>query len=297
MVQRVLEEGWTVPETAEAAGISERTVYKWLARYRAKGIVGLLDRSSRPHHSPDSLAPERAELILQLRRCRKTGPQIARELGMARSTVARVLRRAGLARLRDIDPPEPARRYERERPGEMLHMDVKKLARIAGRIGHRIHGNRATRCRGAGWEFVHVCVDDASRLAYVEVLDDERAITAIGFLKRALAWYRRLAIRVERVMTDNGSAYVSKLFRAACQRLGLRHLRTQPYRPRTNGKAERFIGTLVREWAYARPYRSSRIRTRALKVWLRYYNHQRPHGSLDGNPPISRIREKPEQRV
>jgi len=209
---------------------------------------------------------------------------------MACSTVARELRRAGLHRLRFLDPPEPPRRYERRHPGELLHLDVKKLGRIGGRVGHRIHGDYRQRVRGVGWECAHVCIDDASRMAYVEMLPNEQAPVTLGFLERAVAFYRRLGIRVQEVMTDNGPAYLSQLFRLACRRLGFRHLRTRPYRPRTNGKAERFIQTLLREWAYARPYTHSWKRTRALRTWLRYYNHRRPHGSLDGQSPFSRLR-------
>jgi transposase InsO family protein len=212
------------------------------------------------------------------------------------STVARVLQRAGLHRLKLLEPQEPPRRYERRRPGDLLHLDIKKLGRIV-RVGHRIHGNRSIRTEGAGWEFVHVCIDDRSRLAYVEVLPNERQDTTTGYLERAVAYYRRLDIRVRAVMTDNGPAYLSHLFAFACRTLGLRHLRTRPYRPRTNGKAERFIQTLLREWAYARPYLNSWLRIRALKTYLRYYNRRRPHGALNGRPPISRLPLACEQRV
>lgn len=290
IVHRVQREGRSVAQTAQAFGISPRTVSKWLARHRASGTAGLMDRSSRPRRSPERLEPARVDLILQLRRCRQTSPQIARGLSMACSTVARELRRAGLHRLRLLDPPEPPRRYERRHPGELLHLDVKKLGRIGGRVGHRIHGDYRRRVRGVGWECAHVCVDDASRIAYVEVLPNEQAPVTMAFLERAVAFYRRLGIHVQEVMTDNGPAYLSQIFRLACRRLGCRHLRTRPYRPRTNGKAERFIQTLLREWAYARPYTHSWKRTRALRPWLRYYNHRRPHGSLDGRSPISRIR-------
>jgi len=216
---------------------------------------------------------------------------------MPKATVARVLRRAGLHRLRYLDPPEPPNRYERKRPGELLHLDVKKLGRIGGRVGHRIHGDRSTRIRGVGWEFVHVCVDDSSRLVYAEVLRDEKGETTVQFLERALAWFRSLGVRVERILTDNGANYRSQVFRLACLRRRIKLLYTRPYRPRTNGKAERFIQTLLREWAYARPYTYSRLRARALKPWLRYYNQRRPHGSLDGLPPISRLRQPREQRA
>jgi len=290
LVQRVMLEGRGVARTAQDLGVSPRTVLKWLARYRIAGVAGLRDRSSRPHRSPRRMEIRRITLILQLRRCRQTTPQIARSLKMARSTVARELRRAGLHRLRLLQPPEPPRRYQRRRPGSLLHLDIKKLGRIGGQVGHRIHGDRRRCVRGAGWEFAHVCIDDASRIAYAEVLPNEQGTMATGFLERAVAFYHRLGIAVREVMTDNGSAYVSRLFATACQRLRLRHLRTRPYRPRTNGKAERFIQTLLREWAYARPYAHSWRRAKALDPWLRYYNHRRPHGSLGGQAPFSRLR-------
>jgi transposase InsO family protein len=289
LVQRIERQNWSVGRAARAAGISERTVYKWLARYRQGGGEALRDRHSRPHFSPTQLEPQRVELIVELRRTRKTGPQIARSLRMARSTVARVLKRARLHRLRLLEPPQPVQRYERRRPGDLLHIDIKKLVKIGGRVGHRIHGDRSTRCRGVGWEFVHVCIDDHSRLAYVEVLDNEQALTCVGFLGRAVAWFRSMDIRPRRVMTDNGGAYRSGFFQGACQRLRIRHLRTRPYRPCTNGKAERFIQTLLREWAYVRAYLTSRLRARALGPYLRYYNRHRPHGSLNGNAPLSRL--------
>lgn len=297
LVDRVLRKGWSVSQAATAAQISIRTAYKWLSRYRLEGVAGLRDRSSRPHECPAQTDPERQELVLALRRSRQSGPQIARSLRMPRSTVARVLKRAGLHRLRYLEPPEPPNRYERKRPGELLHLDVKKLGRIGGHIGHRIHGDRSRRIRGAGWEFVHVCIDDASRLAYVEVLRDELGVTTAAFLERALAWFRQLGIRVQRILTDNGPNYRSQVFRFFCLRRGIRLLYTRPYRPRTNGKAERFIQTLLREWAYARPYAHSRFRARSLKPWVRYYNQRRPHGSLDGKPPVSRLRQAREQRA
>ena len=296
LVQRVRVHGWSVSTAARAAGVSQRSAYKWLRRYRQYGLDGLVDGSSRPRISPNRLCADRVELIVRLRRCRKTSPQIAAELRMARSTVSRVLLRSGLQKLKKLEAQQPVHRYERRRPGELIHLDVKKLGRIAGGPGHRIHGDHSRRARGVGWEFVHVCIDDASRLAYVEVLNDEQTITAVGFLHRAVSWYARLGIRVRRVMTDNGSCYVSGLFRGACQRLKARHIRTRPYRPCTNGKAERFIQTLMREWAYARPYHHSRFRTAALPRWLSYYNRKRPHGSLSGRPPFSRLSKNAEQR-
>ena len=297
LIKRVLAEGRSIVQTAAAFGVSTRTVHKWLARHRAEGAAGLRDRSSRPRRSPRRISAEREELIIQLRRSRQTGPQIARGLRMPTATVARALKRAGLHRLRLLDPPEPPNRYEREKPGELLHLDVKKLARIAGHVGHRIHGDRTKRIYGAGWEFVHVAIDDASRLAYVEVLADEKGPTTVAFLQRALAWYRAHGIRVQCVLSDNGPNYRSHVFRRFCLQRSIRVLKTRPYRPQTNGKAERFIQTLIREWAYARPFTHSRFRIRALQPWLRYYNQRRPHGSLDGKPPISRLRGIREQRL
>src|SRR5215212_742543 len=252
MVRRVIEQGWSITRAAEAAEISSKTCGKWVSRYRAEGECGLLDRSSAPKEIPHRTGPEREQLIAQLRRLRMTGAEIALVLGMPLSTVSAVLTRIGLGKLSRLEPPEPANRYERARPGELIHVDVKKLGKIAG-VGHRITGerssqnaNRRARRRGEpkGWEFVHVCVDDATRLAYVEVLADEKAITAVAFLKRAVAFYRRHGITVQRVMSDNGACYRSTIHAFACRALGLKHLRTRPYRPRTNGKAERFIRTL-----------------------------------------------------
>jgi transposase InsO family protein len=283
----VKRDAWS-EDQASALGVSLRTGFKWKARYREEGPAGLLDRSSRPHRMPGKTASEAEELIVLLRRCGLTAAEISRKLGLARSTVSAVLKRAGLSRLSDLEPIREVTRYERERPGELIHMDVKKLGRIRG-IGHRITGDRRSRARGVGWEFVHVAIDDASRLAYVEVLANERSDTTVGFLRRALIFFRRHGIRVERVMTDNGSNYVSHLFAQHCAEHFLRHLRTRPYRPCTNGKAERFIQTLIRLWAYKRGYRSSKERTAALPAWLRYYNHRRPHAGLNGDTPASRV--------
>jgi transposase InsO family protein len=290
LIRRISAQHWSIERAARAAGISRRTAFKWLRRYREGGDAGLMDRSSRPHHMPQATPGEWQELILQLRQVRMTGARIAAQLKRPRSTVALVLKRAGLERLRSPEPVEPVRRYERERPGELLHLDIKKLGRITGFFGHRITGDRSRRRVGAGWEYVHVAIDDASRLAYVEVLRDETGRTTAEFLRRAFAWFRRLGVRVERIMTDNGSAYVSRLFAHTCAVLQLRHLRTRPYRPCTNGKAERFIQTLLREWAYVMPYRTSGLRTRALRHWLRYYNRDRPHGSLSARSPFSRLK-------
>ena len=290
IVKRVTRLGWAVSDVAQAAAVSERTVYRWLARYRSEGREGLQDRSCRARRIARRTPEARALRIERLRRRQRlTGAEIALRVGMPRSTVAAVLKRRGLERLSRLVPKPAVVRYEREKPGELLHLDTKKLGRFR-RIGHRITGDRQRRHRRGGWEFVHVCIDDHSRLAYVEVLLDETAETASAFLHRALRWYRRRGIQPERILTDNGGCYVSHAFQAACHELGVRHRRTRPYRPETNGKAERFIQTLLREWAYRRPYRTSNQRRRQLEPWLRYYNQQRPHGALGGKSPISRIR-------
>lgn len=288
IVQRVLTEQEAPAAVAAAVGISERTVRKWLARYVAEADEGLADRSCRPRRSPGATPPRLVSWVERLRRQRWTGAAIAQALQLSASTVARLLRRQGLGRLRQLEPPVPVQRYQWARPGDLLHLDVKKLGRI-GRVGHRIHGDRRSRVRGIGWEYVHVAIDDASRLAYVEVLPDERGVTTTQFLWRARGWFRRQGIRVRRVLTDNGSGYVCARFARLCHSAGLRHLRIRPYTPRTNGKAERFIQTLLREWAYRRPYPSSRHRTEALPAWLYYYNWERGHGALHGRPPMSRL--------
>jgi transposase InsO family protein len=290
-VQRVLEEGWRPAAVAEAAGCSTRTVYKWLARYRAEGDAGLTDRSSAPHEVPRRTPEERVAAIAALRRLRMTAGTIAWLLSMPESTVSSVLTGIGLGRLSRLEPPEPPSRYERRCAGELLHIDVKKLGRIIN-VGHRISGDRRGQAKGkAGWEYVHVCLDDATRLAYVEVLPDESGQTCADFLRRAVAFYERHGVRVERVMTDNGAGYRSILHALACRTLGLRHLRTRPYRPRTNGKAERFIRTMLGGWAYGAIYGSSAERTAALDGWLWIYNHRRPHGSLSHKTPIARLNE------
>jgi transposase InsO family protein len=290
LVQRVNAEGWSVAETAEAFGVSARTVYKWRARYQREGLRGLDDRSSAPARIPHRTSAARVARIVALRGQRLAGWQIARRLRLPRATVGAVLRRHGLGRLPAVTAPEPIRRYERERPGELLHLDIKTLGRI-GQIGHRIHGQRRQCSRGIGWEHVHVCVDDASRVAYVETLPTLTHPDAVGFLERAVAWFARHGVVAERVLTDNGSAYRSQAFAAACTRLGVRHKYTQPYRPRTNGKAERFIQTLLREWAYRRAYATSARRRRALAPWVRYYNRRRPHTALNYHAPITRLEE------
>jgi transposase InsO family protein len=295
LAQRVVEPAWSLTEAAEAAEVSERTASKWVRRYRAEGELGLADRSSAPRRSPLRTAEDRIEAIAALRRLRMTGAEIAECLGMALSTVSGILTRIGMGRLSRIGL-EPVRRYERRRPGELLHIDVKKLGRIL-RPGHRVTGirrDRFTDARGygvAGWEFVHICIDDATRLAYVEVLPDEKAATAVGFLRRALAFYRAHGISVERVLTDNGSAYRSTVHAIACRALGIRHLRTRPHRPQTNGKAERFIRTLLSGWAYGAIYRNSAERKAALAAWTDFYNRRRPHGALGHKPPAARLAE------
>jgi transposase InsO family protein len=301
MVLRVLEQGWSRAQAAMAAGVSERTCSKWVKRYGAEGEAGLLDRSSAPAWIPHRTPEDRVEVIVALRRLRMTGAEIAFCLAMALSTVSAVLLRVGLGKLSRLEPPEPPNRYERRHAGELLHIDIKKLGRIHGGAGHRVTGKRTARrttytpdgrrIGDAGWEYVHVCVDDATRLAYVEVLSDEKATTAIGFLRRAIAFYARHGISVQRVMTDNGSAYRSTTHAFACRALGVRHLRTRPYRPRTNGKAERFIRTLLAGWAYGPIYASSHERTAALDGWIWTYNHRRPHGALSHKPPIARLHE------
>ena len=286
IVQRVLTQQEPAAAVAAAVGVSERTVRKWVTRYATEAEAGLTDRSCRPQRSPGATPPLLVSWVAQLRRQRWTGAAIAQALQLSTSTVARLLRRQGLARLRQLEPPVPTQRYQWRQPGDLLHLDIKKLGRI-GRVGHRITGDRRSRMRGIGWEYVHVAIDDASRLAYVEVLLDEGEGTTTQFLWRARAWFRRHGIRVRRVLTDNGSAYRSARFARLCASVGLRHLRTRPYTPRTNGKAERFIQTLLREWAYRRTYPTSRQRTEALPIWLYYYNWERGHGALHGRPPIA----------
>jgi transposase InsO family protein len=299
MITRVEQEGWSLTAAAEAAGVSDRTAAKWLGRWRLEGEAGLVDRSSAPTARPTRLAADRVQAITALRRLRMTAAEIAECLSMALSTVSRWLARIGLGRLSRLEPPEPPNRYERKRPGELVHLDIKKLGRISARgAGHRVTGERksqfsvgARRLRATGWEFVHVCVDDATRLAYAEVLEDERGKTATGFLRRAAAWFSSMGITVERVMSDNGACYRSSVHAQACHELGLRHIFTRPYRPRTNGKAERFIQTLTRRWAHGALYGSSAERTTALPGWLSHYNFTRRHGSLGHRPPAARLAE------
>ena len=296
LVHRVRVQGATVRKTAGELGMSPRTAYKWLARDRDEGDAGLVDRSSRPRRIPRQTPVCVVRRIERLRRQRRTTWEIAQRLSVPPSTVSVILRRLGLPRLSSLEPKPSVHRYERSTPGELVHIDTKKLARIRG-VGHAIHGDQSQRVRGVGWEFAHVCVDSFTRLSYVEVLPDERAETAAGFLRRALAWYRARNITVERLMTDNGNAYRSHRFADVCRERGVRHLFTKPYTPKTNGKAERFIQTLTRRWAHYRPYRTSAIRTAALRSWLHHYNQERPHRALGMRPPIARLREAREQRV
>ncbi|QGN54353.1 IS481 family transposase [Novosphingobium sp. Gsoil 351] len=298
IVRRIMVLRETPRAVATALGVSERTVAKWLARYRAEGEAGLADRSSRPRRFPGATPANIIDEIIAQRRLRITGKQIARMLAVSPATVSRVLRKVRLSRMRDLDPPVPVHRYERAHPGELIHIDIKKLGRFES-IGHRITGDRTRQSNtrgyrageryGAGWEFVHVCIDDASRIAFSQIHRDEKKQSAVAFLYAAIEYYRSLGVTVTRVMTDNGGCYRSYAFRDACKALGLKHIRTRPYTPKTNGKAERFIQTSLREWAYARAYPTSEHRKQALEPWLHNYNWHRPHGSLQSNPPISRL--------
>ena len=291
MVRAVVDGGLNCAAAARKFNTTPKTVAKWVKRFRAEGVDGLRDRSSRPLSSDSQTAQATCDAIEVLRRQRHTGKQIALEVGVSPATVCRVLKRRGLNKLSALEPAEPIRRYERENPGELIHLDIKKLGRI-GSVGHRIAGRRTgvvNRHIGIGWEFVHVCIDDASRVAFVQVMADQRKESAVAFLEAAVAYYAKLGVRIERVMTDNGSCYRSKTFRAACARLGLRQIFTRPYTPKTNGKAERFIQTTLREWAYARAYQNSDQRSAELIHWLHRYNWHRPHASLKAKPPISRL--------
>lgn len=300
MVEQVLARDRSIALAAEAAGVSERTCAKWVARYRQDGAVGLLDRSSAPRRVHNRTDRRVVELLMSLRRLRFTAPELADLLAIPLSTISGILKREGMGKLGRLGL-EPAVRYERERPGELIHIDVKKLGRIHRGAGHRATGRLGSRAprrltdaagipRGtAGWDAVHVAVDDATRLAYVEVLPNEKAATSVAFLTRAIAFYARHGITVERVLTDNGSPYVSTVHAIACRALGVRHLRTRPYRPQTNGKAERFIRTMLNGWAYGAIYSSSAERTQALDGWLNHYNHHRPHSAIGRKPPISRL--------
>jgi transposase InsO family protein len=301
MVVRVVEQGWSITEAAEAAGVSGRTCSKWVARYRCEGEAGLVDRSSAPKTVANRTDERTIAVIAALRRVRFTGPEIAELLGRPLSTVSGILARIGMGKLGRLGL-EPAQRYERERPGELVHIDVKKLGRIQGGAGKRITGRRrhtrtatdgaGVRRQTIGWDYVHIAIDDCTRLAYAEVLRDEKATTAIGFLRRAVAFFASYGITVQRLLTDNGSPYRSAVHAIACRALGVRHLRTRPRRPQTNGKAERFIRTLLGGWAYGAIYASSTQRTTALDGWLFRYNHHRNHSAIGHKPPIARLNER-----
>lgn len=294
MVKAMLS-GQSPGAAARAEGVCPRTARKWLARYKAEGAAGLQDRSSRPKKLRKPTAAKTVKRIIALRRQRWTGKHIARETGVSPATVSRVLKRVGLSRLKDLEPAEPVRRYERAKPGEMIHLDIKKLGRFE-RTGHRITGDRTRQSNprarkegGYGWEYVHVAIDDHSRLSFSQIYPNEKATSAVKHLKATVAWYRKLGVTVERVMTDNGSCYKSHAFAKACRDLKIKHIRTKPYTPKTNGKAERFIQTALREWAYARAYNTSDERAADLPLWSHMYNWHRPHGGIKDKTPISRL--------
>jgi transposase InsO family protein len=290
MVRAVVDCGLSHAGAARRFNTTPKTVAKWVNRFRAEGVEGLRDRSSRPHSSPSQTPLATCATVEGLRRQRYSGKQIGAELSLSPATVSRILRRLGLNRLAALEPAEPVRRYERERPGELIHIDIKKLGRF-NQIGHRITGDRRGQSngRGVGWEYVHVAIDDHSRIAFAKVMPSEKKRSAIAFLKAALGYYESLGVKVERVMTDNGSCYTSFAFRRTCKRLGLRHIRTKPYTPKTNGKAERFIQTSLREWAYAQAFQNSGQRKADLPSWLHRYNWHRPHAGIDDKTPISRL--------
>jgi transposase InsO family protein len=290
MVRAVVDYGLSKAAAARQFNTTPKTVAKWVGRFRVAGVDGLQDRSSKPLSSPGQTPPATSAAVEALRRQRYTGKQIAAELDISPATVSRILRRLGLNRLCALEPAEPVRRYERDKPGEMIHIDIKKLGRF-NRIGHRITGDRRgqSNSRGVGWEYVHVAVDDHSRIAFAKIMPSEKKRSATTFLKAAIAYYEGLGIKVERVMTDNGSCYKSFAFRKSCKRLKLKHIRTKPYTPKTNGKAERFIQTSLREWAYAQAYQTSTERRAELPSWLHRYNWHRPHAGIDDKVPISRL--------
>ncbi len=287
LVKTVLNKGVTLNSAAAEFKVSARTAAKWVARYRSEGSPGLRDRSSRPHRFYRSTPPPLMERVEQLRRQRWTGCRIVAETGLSAATVSRILQRLGISRMRGLDPIPAAVRYEHACPGDLLHLDIKKLGRI-GCVGHRIHGDRTQHVKHVGWEYVHVAIDDHSRIAFSQVMPNEKGLSAATFLETALAWFARLKITIRRVMTDNGPCYKSREFHQLCQRFGIKHIRTRPYTPRTNGKAERFIQTALREWAYGCVYQNSQERITHLPHWLHDYNWHRPHASLGGAPPISR---------
>ena len=294
MCRLVVEDGVRKSEAARRFGVSIKTVSRWVSRFKEGGSSAMADRSSRPHRSPKRTAKPVERAIIQLRRERLCGAHIAKQVGVSPATVSRVLKREGLSRSRDLESKEPERRYEYDKPGGMIHLDIKKLGRF-NKVGHRITGerhrqsNQRSNGTSPGWEYVHVCIDDHSRLAFTQIHPDEKAVSAIAHLKAAVQWYARIGFTVKRVMTDNGSCYKSKAFAATCKQLGIKHVRTKPYTPRTNGKAERFIQTAIREWAYARAYENSGQRADNLKLWEHNYNWHRPHGGINNQTPISRV--------
>jgi transposase InsO family protein len=290
MVRNVIEGGLSKAAAAQRFNTTGKTVAKWVERFRAEGEAGLQDRSSKPRSSPSQTAPAVCAAVEALRRQRHTGEQIAAEVGVSAATVSRILKRLGLNRLSALEPAEPIRRYERAAPGEILHIDIKKLGKFS-RIGHRVTGDRTgqSNTRGVGWEYVHLAIDDHSRLAYSEILPDEKRGSCLRFLFNVLRFFRSLGVKVERIMTDNGVSFRSYRYAKALRRLKIKHLRTKPYTPKTNGKAERFVQTSLREWAYAKPYSTSRERAEELPLWLHRYNWHRPHRSIGSKPPISRI--------
>jgi len=288
MVRDIVEGALGVTEAADVYGVTAPTVRKWLGRYLAAGESGLLDRSSRPAVSPRSIDPKKALTVIELRRKRLTQARIAGYLGLSRSTVGRVLRRAGLSRLKDLEPAPAIVRYEHAEPGDLVHLDTKKLGRIE-RMSHRVTGDRYDTARGAGWEFLFVAIDDHARIAFTEMHPDEAHGSAVRFLERMVAYFRSIGVQVKAILTDNGSAFRSKAFAEACQQLGIKQRFTRPYRPQTNGKAERFIQSALREWAYGIPYHHSRERTDMLDRWNHHYNWHRPHQGIGGHPPTSRL--------
>jgi transposase InsO family protein len=289
MVEAVLKNGLTWKQAAACFHVSERTLAKWVARFRREGIEGLVDRRSRPVRSPRQTSNAQVAVVLALRRMRLPGFQIARQSGLSKATVSRLLARHGLSRLSALDPATPVLRYQRQLPGELLHVDIKKLGRII-RPGHRVTRNRRDHAHGVGWEYVHVAIDDASRIAFAQILPDETTLSNLRFLHNALRHFASLGVHVQRLMTDNGVGYRSKLFASELAKLGIRHLFTKPYTPRTNGKAERFIQTSLREWAYAATYQNSAHRADHLMPWLHRYNWHRPHSALNHSPPISTLK-------
>jgi transposase InsO family protein len=288
MVHDILLKGFTPCTAAAVHGVSEPSARKWVGRYLAQGETGLQDRSSRPKVSPRAISPAKALAIVELRRRRLTQARIASAIGVSKSTVGRVLKRAGLSRLRDLEPSEPALRYEHEHPGDLIHIDTKKLGRIE-RMSHRVTGNRRDTVGGAGWEFLFVAIDDHARVGFTDMYPDEGKASAVQFLHNTVAYFRSLGVRPKRILTDNGPAFRSKSFAAACRDLGLKHSFTKPYRPQTNGKAERFIQSALREWAYGIPYNHSSERTTMLERWIHHYNWHRPHQGIGGLAPISRL--------